>query len=52
MYERGLGVKKDVEEAKKYYKLSAKEQNGDAQVHLGILYEKGNFSFCFFYLLK
>lgn len=42
MYDRGLGVKKDLATAKKLYLLSAKGGNADAQHNVGIMYLLGD----------
>src|SRR5262249_19801950 len=42
LYEHGLGVKKDYQEAAKWYRTAAENGNAKAQGNLGTLYEEGN----------
>ena len=41
MYENGIGVKKDNDEAVKWYREAAEQGHADAQYNLGYMYEKG-----------
>ena len=41
MYRQGTGVPKDYKEAVKWYRLSVKQGNADAQYNLGVMYFKG-----------
>jgi TPR repeat protein len=41
MYERGIGVAKDEQEARVWYRKAAEQGNSQAQFNLGVLYENG-----------
>ena len=41
LYEKGLGVPQDSEEATNWYRLAAEQGDVDAQFNLAILYEEG-----------
>ena len=41
MYEKGEGVPQDYKEAVKWFRLSAEQENTDAQIFLGLVYSKG-----------
>ena len=41
MYERGIGVSKDEQEAVVWYQKSAKQDNSNAQFNLAVMYENG-----------
>lgn len=42
MYERGIGVAKDLKEALVWYRKSAEQGNSNAQFNLGVMYENGH----------
>jgi len=42
MYERGIGVAKDEQEARAWYRKAAEQGNSNAQFNLGVLYENGH----------
>jgi TPR repeat protein len=41
MYARGKGVRQDLVEAVKWYRLAAEQGNADAQLNLGGMYREG-----------
>ena len=45
MYKYGLGVGKDIQQAKVYLKKSAMQSYGDAQYELGMMYLEGDEGF-------
>jgi TPR repeat protein len=41
MYEQGIGVEQDDEEAAKWFRMAAVQGNAEAQRKMGLMYEQG-----------